>query len=427
MSMHVLVCDDDKPTRFVIRRLLTQRMQCEVTECGDGVEALERLAAKHDIDLVILDINMPTLDGVDVVEAIRRTPPLAHLPVIMLSHERREEVVVKLIHLGIIGYVAKPPAADSLLALVERVRRMKSADYHPTDIRLDAETPAIVADGNVEYRQFFVSHAEAFGKVVPVESGLSALAAFKREPSRLVFIGGDLGVVGRDLLIRKLREMRADEPLRVIELRERDDEATVTPGVDDIMLRTVTIAEHRAALRKFVRATGPLNDLSGVLGDLGDLVTSASTHVFKTMLDADVQRVTDDMGATDVCATLDVTVRHQYTVRLDFCFSKADATQIGARVRSVAASAVADEDVTAALTEILTEVRGRLQAAVTARQVEFECSMPRIRHQATMAIELPQDGHGLQLAFTTTAGARFTLLASVMKGSGQAAAGTHAA
>ena len=45
MSMHVLVCDDDKTTRFVIRRLLVQRLACQVTECGDGVEALERLAA----------------------------------------------------------------------------------------------------------------------------------------------------------------------------------------------------------------------------------------------------------------------------------------------------------------------------------------------------------------------------------------------
>src|SRR6185503_9765040 len=164
MSMHVLVCDDDKPTRFVIHRLLTQRLGCTVTECGDGVEALERLGANADVDLVILDINMPTLDGVDVVEAIRRTPQLAHLPVIMLSHERREEIVVKLIHLGILGYVAKPPTAEALLGLVEKVRRAKATESQKADIRLDAETPALVADGDAEYRRFFAEQAEAFGK-----------------------------------------------------------------------------------------------------------------------------------------------------------------------------------------------------------------------------------------------------------------------
>jgi two-component system, chemotaxis family, chemotaxis protein CheY len=422
MSMHVLVCDDDKPTRFVIRRLLVQRLGCEVTECGDGVEALERLAAAGDIDLVILDINMPTLDGVDVVEAIRRTPHLAHLPVIMLSHERREEIVVKLIHLGIFGYVAKPPAADSLLTLVERVRRLKTGDSPTKDIRLDTETPALIADGSGEYRQFFVNQAETYGKVAPAESGLSALAAFKREPSRLVFIGSDLGVVGRDLLIRKLREMRADQPLRIVELRETDDSATATPGADDVMLRTVVVAEHRAALRGFVRATGPIDDLGAVIGDLREMVTSASTHVLKTMLDSEVQAAAEEPCVADVCATLDITVRHQYGVRLDFCLAKQDASRIAACVRAVAASAVSNDDVTAALTEILTEVRGRLQTAITAKQVEFECSMPRIRHQDSMEMDVPREGHGLQLPFIT-AGARLTLLASVVKGNGQAVAG----
>jgi two-component system, chemotaxis family, chemotaxis protein CheY len=428
MSMHVLVCDDDKPTRFVIRRLLTQRLGCQVTECGDGVEALERLGSRDDIDLVILDINMPTLDGVDVVEAIRRTPQLAHLPVIMLSHERREEIVVKLIHLGIFGYVAKPPTAESLLALVDKVRRMKTTESQTADIRLDDQTTALIADGNAEYRQLFVEQAEAYGKVTAVESGLSALAAFKREPSSLVFVGGDLGVVGREVLIRKMREMRPEQPLRIVELRPADEQSTTTPGADEVMPRTTVIADHRVALRRFVRVTGPVDDLCAVTGDLAELLTSASTHVFKTMLDSEVQPAATGLGSIDVCATLNVTVRHQYTVRLDFCQSKHDASQIAASVRSVAASAVSNEDITAALTEILTMIRGRLQAAVTARQVEFECSLPQIRHQDSMEIDVPRDGYGLQLPFTTATGASFTLLAHVTKASAQTAvAGSHAA
>lgn len=428
MSMHVLVCDDDRPTRFVIQRMLTHRLGCRVTECGDGVEALERLGSSDDIDLVILDINMPTLDGVDVVEAIRRTPQLAHLPVIMLSHERRQEIVVKLIHLGIFGYVAKPPTAESLLALVEKVRRAKTSEMQPTDVRLDAETPALVVDGSAEYRRFFVAQAEAYGKVTAAESGLSALATFKSAPSSLVFVGRDLGVVGRELLVRKMREIRPDQLLRIVELRDADDPSTTTLGADDMMLRTTVLADHRVALRQFVHVTGPIDDLCAVTGDLTELLTSASTHVFKTMLDSEVQPATTGLGVVDVCGTLDVTVRHQYSVRLDFCQSKDHASQIAADIRSVAPAAVTKDDITAALTEILTMVRGRLQAAVAARQVEFECSMPRIRQEESMTIDVPQDGHGLQLPFTTPSGASFTLLASVMKGNGQAAlATTHAA
>lgn len=101
---------------------------------------------------------------------------------------------------------------------------------------------------------------------------------------------------------------------------------------------------------------------------------------------------------------------------------------MAASVRSVAIGAVTNEDVTAALTETLTMVRGKLQSAIAARQVECSCSLPRIRHQESMEIDVPQDGHGLQLPFTTTAGASFVLLATVTKGTSQATVGsTHAA
>ena len=428
MSMQVLVCDDDRSTRFIIRRLLTQRLGCGVIECGDGVEALEILGSGPSVDLVILDINMPTLDGVDVVEAIRRTPHLAHLPVIMLSHERREEVVVKLIHLGIFGYVTKPPAADTLVALVERVRKARTSDTPLADIRLDAETPALVVDGDADYREFFKTQAEPYGKALLLESGLGALAAFKREPARLVFVGSQLGVVGRDLLVRKMREMCGDQPLRIVELREADDQAATTLGADEVMPRTVSIADHRAALRRFVRATGPATDLSSVIGDLGQLLTSALNQALTAVLEASAQPGAGEIGVTDVCGTLDVTVRHQFTIRLDVCQSKQAAMQAAAAVRSIAVAAVTSEDITTAWTEVMTAVRGRLQTAITAKQVEFACSMPRIRQQEAMEIDVPQDGYGLQLPFTLPDGAAFTVLASVARSTSQAvSSATHAA
>jgi CheY-like chemotaxis protein len=412
--VHVLICDDDKTTRFVINRLLVQRLNFRVTECRDGVEALERLAA-GDIDLMILDISMPTLDGVDVLEAVRRSPQFGRLPVIVLSHERREEVVTKLIHLGIVGYVTKPPTAESLLAVVERARRVQIAESQRGDIRLDAETPALLVDGNPEYRRHFVAHAEAYGRITALESGLAVLAEFKRDPCRLVFVGSDLGVVGPELLMSKLREMRKQQPLRIVELRDADDQASSTAGADDVMPRTLQIAEHRQAVRRFVRVTGPLDDLSAVIGDVGEMLTVASTQVFGRMLDSAVHPSTAQLGVTDVCATFQMTVRHQHVVRVDFCLTKPDATRMAARARSQAVGAVTETDVTLALTKIVTLVRQQVQATIAARYVECECSSPRVRHQESMEIEVPLDGYGLQLPFASAAGESFVLLATVAK------------
>jgi two-component system, chemotaxis family, chemotaxis protein CheY len=418
--MHVLVCDDDKSTRFVIRRLLTQKLNCEVTECGDGVEALERLAAGN-IELLILDVSMPTLDGVDVLEAIRRSPQHAQLPVIMLSHERREEVVRKLIQLGILGYVVKPPRPEALVGLVERARqgrkpKREHVGLKPREIRLDPQTPALVVDGNPEYRAFFAAHADGYGRVIPAESGLSALAIFKRDAPRLVFIGGDLGVVGGELLVRKLREMNGDEPLRLVTLRDDGQGAAAIAGTDAEMPRTLSVSDHKEALLQFVRLRGPVDDLCAVAGDLADALHGASLQVFGMMLDSEVQQSTETLATADVCGTVDVTVQNQFVVSVELYLSADDAKVLTARMRSLELSAVTEEHVTSAVSEAINLVGGRIQSGLVSRQLEGVRSSPQARHQASMPIDAPAEGAGLHLSFSAGAtSASFTVLARVQK------------
>src|SRR4051812_13365641 len=111
--MRILVCEDDRSTRFVLKRLLARTPDWEVADCGDGREAL-RIIGEEPVDAVLLDIEMPKVDGVEVLEAIRRSAGTRDLPVIMLSRERREDIVRRLIGLGISGYIVKPVTPDRL-------------------------------------------------------------------------------------------------------------------------------------------------------------------------------------------------------------------------------------------------------------------------------------------------------------------------
>ena len=102
--MNVLICDDDQATRFVAKRLLEQNFGCTVTECGNGVEALQ-LLGRGQFSFVLLDVEMPTMDGVDTLEEIRQCEATAELPVIILSCLRDETSLVKLMRHGITDYV----------------------------------------------------------------------------------------------------------------------------------------------------------------------------------------------------------------------------------------------------------------------------------------------------------------------------------
>src|SRR5215510_14246818 len=116
--MHVLVCDDDASTRYVIKRLLVQSAGCQITESVDGVECLRALE-QVETDLVILDFEMPNMNGLEVLEAIRKSAKHRALPVILLTAERRAEVVSQLLQLGVLGYVLKPLRSERLMPLVE--------------------------------------------------------------------------------------------------------------------------------------------------------------------------------------------------------------------------------------------------------------------------------------------------------------------
>jgi two-component system chemotaxis response regulator CheY len=118
--MHVLICDDDTATRFVAKRLIGQRDGFTTDECTNGAEALAML--NHGgVDLLLLDVGMPVVDGVEVLTQIRATTKLAQLPVIMLSRENRRDVVLKLLRLGVSAYILKPLDAEKMSAALERV------------------------------------------------------------------------------------------------------------------------------------------------------------------------------------------------------------------------------------------------------------------------------------------------------------------
>lgn len=111
--MHVLVCDDDASTRFVLRRFLSRQYGCDITECDNGQMALA-LLTRAPVDLVVLDLNMPILDGLSTLEAIRANPATAHLRVVIITEDRSEAVVRRAAGLGVSAFAGKPLNAPRL-------------------------------------------------------------------------------------------------------------------------------------------------------------------------------------------------------------------------------------------------------------------------------------------------------------------------
>lgn len=115
-----LVVDDMPSIRAFARAVLAESGLTEIDEAADGQEALAKLNGES-YDLLISDWNMPKLDGLGLLKAVRASETLKALPVIMLTGETTREHVKEAIALGVSGFVAKPFKPETLIAAVQRV------------------------------------------------------------------------------------------------------------------------------------------------------------------------------------------------------------------------------------------------------------------------------------------------------------------
>ena len=122
MLIDVLIVDDSAAIRKILQRVLRQAEVPlgEVYEAGDGLEAIKALDSQR-VDLVMADINMPNMDGLQLLDHIKTTEKWKHLPVVMVTTEGGESKVMSAAKLGAAGYVRKPFSAEQLRQTLDAI------------------------------------------------------------------------------------------------------------------------------------------------------------------------------------------------------------------------------------------------------------------------------------------------------------------
>lgn len=115
MEADVLVVDDSAAIRKILHRVLRQTGMAirTIYEAGDGQEALASMAA-NPVQLVLTDINMPKMDGLQLLASLKAATQWRDIPVVMITTEGGETKVAEAVKLGAAGYVRKPFTADQI-------------------------------------------------------------------------------------------------------------------------------------------------------------------------------------------------------------------------------------------------------------------------------------------------------------------------
>lgn len=115
-----LVVDDFSTMRRIVRNLLKELGFTNVDEAEDGAVALQKLKAGS-FDFVVTDWNMPNMDGLTLLQSIRSTPNLKHLPVLMITAEAKKENIIAAAQAGASGYIVKPFTAGTLSEKLNKI------------------------------------------------------------------------------------------------------------------------------------------------------------------------------------------------------------------------------------------------------------------------------------------------------------------
>lgn len=125
-SRNVLIIDDSKPMRAILRQICSTLGFVHIVEAGDGKEALRALRA-NDISLVISDWHMPNMDGMQFIQEVKSLPEYEDLPIIVVTTEAEKSKILVALMNGVADYIVKPfieaTVKQKITAVMRRPRK----------------------------------------------------------------------------------------------------------------------------------------------------------------------------------------------------------------------------------------------------------------------------------------------------------------
>ena len=120
MEKKILIVDDAKTIRQQVNFTL-KKGGYDVIEAEDGVDGIEKLKANPDVVLIISDLNMPKMNGIEMVKTINEDPDLPHPPILILTTEGAPDFIKEAKNAGAKGWIVKPFKPDSLIEAITKL------------------------------------------------------------------------------------------------------------------------------------------------------------------------------------------------------------------------------------------------------------------------------------------------------------------
>jgi CheY-like chemotaxis protein len=425
----------------MVRRILVRDFNCSVFEAEDGAHALELLDG-HTFDCVFLDLKMPLVGGLEVLEELRQSDARPTLPVVVMSAQRDERTVRQAIALGILDFVIKDSDVERLRQrlgwvfnrLLTTARSRRAGRAAAGRGSLDSQSLVLVVDGNADFRHFCRDVLQATCRVVDVSSGGKALRKGLEAPPEVMLVGSDIGTMQRASLAKKIHGLKAFEHTMLLAVVDKDEmEATQALGLFDEVIRRSFLPEvFLDALRGVMPSEDGDGGFIGQHPELSVRVKSALEQVLGMMLTTEATVLPTPPPDLFAARLVDVPIRvtdQDVNLRLTLCASAAATEEIARRLLQLDDATVGPEDIQSSLAEVGNMVAGRIQGCLSDRGIAAQLGLPA-PFDSTVQVEDQKGAIRIAVEFSATADHPLTLgtilseCSATEAASGQGQAGT---
>lgn len=254
MRYKILTVDDSKTVRIIVRKAF-KAYDCEILEASNGAEGLA-IAAKETPHLILLDVTMPIMDGVEMLTKLKADPALRAIPVMMLTAEGGRDHVLRIAKIGVRDYLVKPFKEEILIGKARRILDLQINAAAPAKAKsiLDSATILVVEDKPVIIEQIQEGLKHTPWKIYGVTEQAEAMDFASRTPTDAIIVSLSLPEESAFTLFRQLRNgaPTKNTPVfaLVVKTETSQQQQAQTVGFTGIVTKPIDFAELEAKLSK---------------------------------------------------------------------------------------------------------------------------------------------------------------------------------
>ncbi len=384
--MRALIAEDERGARITLRRILEQ-IGVAADEVENGLELLGRLEDPAcNADFAIIDIEMPVLDGVATLRAIRASPRHHSMPVVCVSGVNDQAVIAELVGLGVSDFLLKPIRPEMAIPRLRQV--IKVAGRWRERGSVGTPSDLLLVDPDPNFLAFAAPILAKTFSVVESWSGTKAAALFqqRRPAPGIVLVAEGLPLLSETQLVETLRRLAVQIEVGVPDVYLMSPAPdSVAPGkaavFQGVLARSFVPEEFLAAFRRTVlKSVPPFDKLSTLLaGELKPEVISATQATIGVLVGQEVFRL-----PAEETAELLLPIRSTMTVggaesgvSLEISLLSDAASVIRLSAKMLGRELSIEEGAADVLNELTNTLAGRIRSSLISRGLDLTMGLPQ--------------------------------------------------